>query len=457
MLDAFKCRDIAARFGCALLLATPIAHAGDGSADGGFGTNGRAIHSWPSSTIQSETNAVATSANGSVVVAGWISYPSPQHDAISLVRFRADGTHDAAFGTGGVALFDLDPLSQIGERALGVFPLADGRTLVATVRTVDNSHEPLLLAVRANGSADTTFGPNGVREIDIARWAGARLQFCAAQRDDEGRVLLAGAVVDGGDIDALVVRVLPSGEVDAAFGDDGWVRIHSDERLLAASLVLDERGNIVVAGKAIGDVADRPMVARLHADGTPDLGFGESGLVRASTGFAGNWTAEAVVTAVRPTLTPFPQHRVFIAISRASPRSTGVLALADNGSIAASFADAGFLDLSREEGAHVTTLAMRRDLRLVVAGSVDPNGAGVGDFLVARADFDGVLDPTFDGNGLARYPMNADGDTIDTPTAMTLSGERPVIAGKLYGSSTGSYHTGVLRLQSDALFADGFD
>ena len=173
-------RVFAASLGFALL-AAGAARAGDGDVDNGFGVNGRAIHSWPLTTIQSETNALGVGADGSVVVAGWISYPAPtQRDAISLVRFRADGTHDAAFGADGVALFDLDPASQIGEAALGAFALADGRVLVAARRTIANSHQPLLLAVRADGSADTTFGSNGVREIDTTRWTGKRLQFFAA-------------------------------------------------------------------------------------------------------------------------------------------------------------------------------------------------------------------------------------------------------------------------------------
>ena len=161
--------------------------------------------------------------------------------------------------------------------------------------------------------------------------------------------------------------------------------------------------------------------------------------------------------AVRPLLGPLVQHRIFVAINRTSPRATGILALDNDGTIATDFGDEGFVDLSLEEGTRLTTLAMRRDRRLVAAGSIDPNGVGVGDFLVARMHFDGALDTTFDGNGRARYPMNADGDTFDTPTAMVLSGERPVIAGTLYNNQTPSHHVGVLRLQSDALFADGFD
>jgi uncharacterized delta-60 repeat protein len=448
----------AARLGFSLLAASAAVHADDGDADPAFGANGRAIHSWPSSYIQSETNAVATSADGGVLVAGWVSYPAPtQQDAISLLRFRADGTPDSDFGDGGLALFDIDPASRIGEAAIGAFALPDGRTLVAARRTVGNSQQPLLLAVNADGTPDTAFGTNGLRNIDTARWAGSRLLFSAALRDANGRVLLAGTVADGVTFDALVVRTLANGNVDASFGDLGWTRIHADGRLTATALALDDLGRVIVSGRAFDNTFDQPMVARLDAYGTPDISFGDGGLVLVDTGMTGNWSADAVASAVRPVAGIFVQRRIFIAISRGLPYLTGVFALANDGSIATSFADDGFLDLSREEGSHIAALAMRRDLRLVAAGWIDPNGAGTSDFFVARASFDGVLDSTFDGNGVARYPMNADGDTYDTPGAMVLSGERPVIAGKLYNNHTPSYHSGVLRLRSDALFADGFD
>ena len=117
----------------------------------------------------------------------------------------------------------------------------------------------------------------------------------------------------------------------------------------------------------------------------------------------------------------------------------------------------GFVDLSLEEGSRITALAMRRDLRLVAAGSIDPTGGARTDVLVARMAFDGTLDTTFDGNGRARYPINADGDTLDTPAAIALSGERPVIVGKVYNNLTPSWHTGVLRLSSDLIFRHGME
>jgi uncharacterized delta-60 repeat protein len=318
--------------------------------------------------------------------------------------------------------------------------------------------QPVLISVRADGTLDSAFGSNGVRVIDITRWSGSDVQIRATRMGEDGRILLAGALVGDNGADALVARVLPSGAIDATFGDQGWTRIASDESLVATAVALDDLGRIVIAGRTLGvGASDRPMAARLGTEGMPDAGFGNNGLVRADTGLSGDWSADALAPAVRSIAGDFLQRRLFVAISRTSPRATGILALTNDGSIATTFGNNGFVDLSLEEGSRITTLAMRSDLRLVAAGWIDPNGTGRSDFLVARMAFDGTLDATFDGNGRARYPINADGDTFDTPTAMVLSGERPVIAGTLYNNNTPSYHAGVLRLSSDLIFRHGFE
>lgn len=447
--------------GVSLVLSAMPTRADDGDADALFGNQGRAVHSWPASTIQSDTNAVAAGTDGSVLAAGWLSFPTPQQrDAVTLVRFRPDGSLDASYGSGGVAQFDIDPASQVGENAIGVFALAAGRSLIVASRRVGNTmgQQPVLISVRADGTPDPAFGTNGIRSIDISRWAGSDVQIRASLMADDGRILMAGALVGDSSAEALVARVLSNGDLDPTFGDQGWTQIGSDEPLIATAITLDDLGRIIVAGRTLGDgMADRAMAARLDTNGVPDAGFGDGGLVRADTGLSGDWSADAVVGGIRTVAGGFLQRRIFVAISRTSPRATGILGLTVSGSIATTFGTDGFVDLSLEEGSRITTLAMRRDLRLVAAGWIDPNGAGRTDFLVARMAFDGTLDTTFDGNGRARYPINADGDTLDTPAAMVLSGERPVIAGKVYNNNTPSYHTGVLRLSSDLIFADGFD
>ncbi len=456
---------------CFLLLrlvpAIVLAHASlpaladDGDADAQFGNQGRAIHSWPASTIQSETNALAAGSDGSVFVAGWRTNSAPgQRDTVTLLRFRPDGSADAGFGNAGVAEFDIDPASQLGERAVGVFALNGGRSVIVATRRIDGTMgvQPVLISVRANGTPDPAFGTHGVRAIDISRWAGNDLDFSATRMADDGRIVMIGSIINDDIVEFIAARVLQNGELDATFGDQGWTRIGTDERIIATSMMLDDLGRIVIAGRTLGEgTDDRPVVARLGTDGTPDAGFGEGGLARVDTGVTGDWSAEAIVSARRSVAGGFLQRRIFVAINRNSPRATGILALANDGSIATTFGDDGLVDLSLEEGSRITTLAMRSDLRLVAAGWIDPNGVGRSDFLVARMAFDGTPDTTFDGNGRARYPINADGDTLDTPAAMVLSGERPVIAGRLYNINTPSYHTGVLRLSSDLIFRSGFE
>lgn len=444
-----------------LLCASLSTLADDGDADALFGNQGRAIHSWPASTIQAETNAVAAGTDGSVFVAGWLTYSAPgQRDTITLLRFRPDGVADASFGNAGVALFDIDPASQIGESAVGVFALGSGRSLILAKRRVAGNMgaQPVLISVRGDGTPDPAFGTNGVHAIDISRWAGSDLDFSAARMAVDGRIVIAGSIFNDDIVEVVAARILQSGELDATFGDQGWTRIGTDERIVASSMTLDDLGRIVIAGRTLGDgTDDRPIVARLGTNGVPDPAFGDGGLVRADTGFTGDWSADAVVSGIRTIAGGFLQRRLFVAISRTSPRATGILGLTANGSIATTFGTGGFVDLSLEEGSRITALAMRRDQRLVAAGWIDPNGTGRSDFLVARMAFDGTLDTTFDGNGLARYPINADGDTSDTPTAMVLSGERPVIAGRLYNNNTPSYHSGVLRLTSDLIFRHGLE
>ena len=62
----------------------------------------------------------------------------------------------------------------------------------------------------------------------------------------------------------------------------------------------------------------------------------------------------------------------------------------------------------------------------------------------------------FDGNGVRQIAMPIDTDTHARAYAIALSGERPVIADSLYDAIGAQYASGVLRLQSDQIFANGF-
>jgi hypothetical protein len=137
---------------------------------------------------------------------------------------------------------------------------------------------------------------------------------------------------------------------------------------------------------------------------------------------------------------------------------SGLLRVRSTGVLDTVFGGTGFVDLGREEGTAIHALAIRGDRRVTAAGWIDPNGPGDYDFFIARTLHDGTLDASFDGNGVQRVPFDISTNSYDRAWAMTLSGERPVIAGTVFEViGDQPYSTAVLRLKSDLIFADGLD
>lgn len=449
------------------LASVEPARADDGDPDLAFGGNGRAIHSWPADTLQVETTAAAAGADGSVIAASWINYPGPQQlGEVAILRWRGDGSPDESFGDSGEVRVDFDPAPRLFEFVRGVFELPDRKVLAfASVERDEDSNDerPALARLHADGTPDESFGAGGKHWVDIpgAPWLdGGELRLRAVARQADGKLVATGSATlcSASPFDTVVLRVLPDGSPDAAFGEGGWQCLGPALPSSGAAVAIDDAGRILVAGGAYagGGNPDRLMLLRLDATGAPDDGFGDGGIALPSCPLADtSCGATAVLGARREIAGGFYVRRIFVAINQGN--RGGILALDDDGAIDEGFADAGHLDLFREEGTRINALALRRDEKLVAAGSINPNGGESGDFFAARSHFDGSLDTDFDGNGVNRYAFDDVAPSIDSANAMVLSAERPVLVGSLHDFGTPAHHTGVLRLQSDTIFNDGFD
>lgn len=447
-----------------LLVAACVASADDATPDPGFANTGLAIHEWPANTIQAETTTGAVAADGSVIAAGWISYPSGQQQyATTLLRYRSDGTPDQGFGSAGLARLDLDPTPHIGETIYAVFPRADHSLLMLAGVQIPNqsTFRPVLVSVRADGTLDTTFGQDGIRSIDLSVWTNSTVKIRTAVMQPDGNIVMVGSNVYTDRYNIAVGRVRADGSLDTSFSRDGWQEIGSSGTYdwFPETIALDNLGSILIAGRANEGPVDRPVVFRMSSTGVPDTGFGTLGdgtlIVE---GLQGSWTARAIVPLKRAVIGGFGLRSLFLAITATSPNRTGIVAINANGSLATTFGNYGFVDLTREEGSSITALAMRGDQRLVAAGFIDPNGSGTGtDLFVVRMDLDGHLDSSFDHDGVARYPIDPVGASYDNVATMLLSAQRPVIIGAAYDNLTPGWYSAVLRLQSDSIFADGFE
>ncbi|HEX8913572.1 MAG TPA: hypothetical protein VF796_14530, partial [Humisphaera sp.] len=132
-----------------------------GTVDRSFGTNGVAVLALPASEPRSNPS-LAVRADGKVVLLGTAARdgfdPETGWELSDLAVFRltAAGKPDATFGTGGVAVLDLQPVDT--AECLSLLP--DGRLLVAETGSPTSTDGTVrLVRLTPAGTRETTFEP----------------------------------------------------------------------------------------------------------------------------------------------------------------------------------------------------------------------------------------------------------------------------------------------------------
>ena len=99
----------------------------------------------------------------------------------------------------------------------------------------------------------------------------------------DGQILVAGHTLgSAGHLDFSLARYTAGGGLDQSFGTGGIVKTDfgtGDD--FAEGLTVDSDGRIVVVGRATSSTILDMAVARYHADGTLDTGFGTNGKITA--------------------------------------------------------------------------------------------------------------------------------------------------------------------------------
>jgi uncharacterized delta-60 repeat protein len=218
-------------------------------------------------------SAIAVDEAGRVWVAGYTFRPQESQTDAVVLRILPDGSLDSDFADGGVRVIDVGNTSD-GANALSID--SQGRALLAGYRYLDLSIESVLARVLRDGSLDPDFADAGIRVINARNDLD---ELVAIAEDEQGRIVAAGRSHVGYSdrSQVLVVRVLPQGTLDPAFGDGGiaLVTVGSYGFDEGTSLVLaDERiyvGATVDMGELAGDL-DLGIVA-LGEDGRVDGEF----------------------------------------------------------------------------------------------------------------------------------------------------------------------------------------
>lgn len=235
----------------------------DGAVDAAFGDSGWASFALPPAT---HIEDVTIDAQGRIVLAGYEGDPASDDHNPVLARFLTDGSPDAAFGVGigYVRLTGIASAPVGGWMGHALVADRDGSLLLALATDEDrDSLRAGIVRVRANGTRDMAFGSGGLLLIDLEN--GTQLDALSIQSDR--RIVAAGLISHSGSgQDVFALRALVGGSLDTSFDGNGVVRHSLDAQTDRATALALSDGRPLIAGIAQrGDSWDG-FVLRLSAD-----------------------------------------------------------------------------------------------------------------------------------------------------------------------------------------------
>ena len=261
----------------------------DGSPDTSFGNGGVVVTDVASEPDHDFINQVTTDSMGRIVVAGGCR-------SVFVGRYLSNGTLDASFNAAGprpgLSLTELAASGETNSEILGMALDDEERIVGAAYSTffdgISFHVDSAIVRFLPAGTLDGSFNPTGPRPgVVIHELSPGFDVFFRVALDKQGRILGAGDAfvgVGAGGFDVSLVRFLPDGRLDDAFGIGGVVLTNlgpGDSDDDAQGVAVQPDGHIVLAGSAAptaftfdSDFA----VARFQSDGSLDESFGDGGI-----------------------------------------------------------------------------------------------------------------------------------------------------------------------------------
>ena len=268
----------------------------------------------------------------------------------------------------------------------------------------------------AAGDLDRSFGLEGRLATDFTG-AGQDALYALVQQPD-GKLVAVGTSTS----EAILTRYQANGVPDLGFGDGGVVRTWLDE---GKQVALQADGRILVGGALNGGQWDMGVM-RYHADGKIDTSFGAGGLAIVNFGADDRLCGLALQSDGKIVLagTTGTNPTKYIALARLLP----------DGSLDSSFGTGGLSITATVSSTNAAALDSAG--RIVVT-------AGVSGMAAYRYLANGALDTTFGSGGLSAVALSGSGSVA---SVAVQSDGRIVLAGNTYDSSTNTISGAITRL-----------
>ncbi|MCY7376699.1 MAG: FG-GAP-like repeat-containing protein, partial [Pyrinomonadaceae bacterium] len=423
-------------FAGALFIITAIfstvapTRAADGDLDTSFDGDGKVI---TNGFLQNGGRDVVVQPDGKIIIVGGKKTPTFTLSNMVAVRYNADGSLDATFGTNGEAVvtFLVGGIASNSASAVAVALQSDGKILLGGSAASQGVSNPNFALVRlnANGTLDTTFGSGGRVITDVTT---DQNDLAASMVFDETRnkIYLAGisrtapdATFQQKDLYAVVRYNGGDGSLDTTFNGTGKQLFPVGDSTATLTtlydIALQSDGKTVVTGRAIRNIVQGEYfaTARINLDGSLDAGFGGGGIVL--TNFPSGQTSAYSVYA--RTLSILPNGKIFVAGEGAGFSNYAAAQYNADGSLDSSFGTGGKI---YGTSLRIADSALQSNGKIAVAG-LSNNGS----FVVGRLNANGSPDTTFGTNGVTVTSFNFNGNNVSgTAFAVALQTDGKIVA-----------------------------
>jgi uncharacterized delta-60 repeat protein len=371
-----------------------------GTIDRSFGGNGTGFRLL-SLGASSNAQAVALDSRERIVCAGIAGI------VITVARFTSKGLVDLSFGGNGTGFRFFTSVG--GNNVARGLALDSQERIICAGR---GSNDFIVIRFTQDGLLDLTFGGNGTgfRLLNLGGMDLAQSMVL----DSQERIVCAGQGGLGNDM--AVARFTPDGLVDLSFGGNGTgfrlLNLGGVDR--AQSMALDSQERIVCAG--FGGSGNDLALARFTQDGLLDLTFGGNGTGFNLIDLGGDDRIEAIALD--------SQERIVCAGRGGAGGDMAVARFTPDGLIDLSFGGNGtgfrLLDLGGSDD-RAEAMSLDTQGRIVCAGQ-----GGGDNIAAARFTQDGLLDPTFGGNGTGFRLFDLGGGN-DRARAMILDDQERIV------------------------------
>ncbi len=344
---------------------------------------------------------------------------------------------DLSFGTNGKVYTSFGSFSSFCQSMI----LLPDEKIVSAGYNTNTTLAILVSRHNADGTPDNSFNSTGSKRVDF----GSAYEFCysvLAQADD--KLVLAGS----SNGNAALARLLPNGDFDGSFSDDGKLTLSFGAGNGSAfqKILLQSDGKIVAIGEAYNTSSFDFAIARFNPDGSVDATFGSEGKTTINFNNYNDFGRNALLQ---------PDGKIVVAGAAKNNNgnsSVALLRLNADGTLDNTFGTGGkkTFTISGLADDYAEAVSILENGKLIVGGYT------AGDFLLMRINANGNLDNTFGNNGTTITDFD---DFQDKAYALAVDTDGSIYLGG-HGYETGNgglFHFAVAKYTSNGVPDNTFD